>query len=361
MDAKKTSIVDYHVKHNGRMVDFAGWYLPVEYSGLRNEHNAVRTSAGIFDVSHMGEVFVKGKRAGEFVQHIVCNDISKMYDGRVLYSPMCYENGGIVDDLIVYKMKDDFYLLVVNASNTEKDFEWFKANNKFGVTLENVSPLYFQLAVQGPKARYLVESACGVKFSGLDKFFHFTNTKVMGVDCIVSRTGYTGEDGLEIYGKWNEGGKLWEKIVQAGATPCGLGCRDTLRLEAALPLYGNDITQDTTPLEAGLDLFVKLQKSDFIGKKALVDQKSRGLKKRLIGFTLEDRNIPRHGYAIEDAKGKVLGEVTSGTFSPTLGIPIGLAYVDNGALTGGEKLFVNIRKKGFPLTQAKLPFVKKSY
>ena len=358
MSTKKTSIYDCHVKHGGKVVEFAGWYLPVEFSGLINEHNAVRNNAGIFDVSHMGEVTVKGERAGEFVRNLVANDTNKLYDGRVMYTPMCYEHGGIVDDLLVYRVNEKEYLLVINAANIDKDFEWMKKQNKFGVELKNVSPDYSQLAVQGPNAKAVVEKCFNLDLSDI-KFFHFKNATLNGVKCIVSRTGYTGENGFEIYGPWNEGGKLWDALVSAGAVPCGLGCRDTLRLEAALMLYGNDITAETTPLEAGIDMFVKLESGNFVGREALLKQKADGLKRKLVGFTLEERGVPRHDYLVVDSKDNTVGVVTSGTFSPTLGIPVGLAYVNTDKLNDGSKLFVKIRTKNLPLKQMKVPFVKK--
>jgi len=358
MSTKKTSVYDNHVKHGGKVVEFAGWYLPVEFSGLINEHNAVRNNVGIFDVSHMGEVTVKGERAGEFVRNLVANDTNRLYDGRVMYSPMCYENGGIVDDLLVYRVNEKEYLLVINASNVEKDFEWMKKTNKFGVELKNVSDQYFQLAVQGPNAKALMEKCFSVDLNDI-KFFHFKNMTLKGIPCIVSRTGYTGENGFEIYGPWKDGGKLWDAIVEAGAAPCGLGCRDTLRLEAALMLYGNDINAETTPLEAGIDMFVKLDSGNFVGRDALVKQKQEGLKRKLVGFTLEEKGIPRHDYLVVDDHNNTVGVVTSGTLSPTLGIPVGLAYVDTKKLDDGSKLYVQIRKNKVPMKQMKVPFVKK--
>ncbi len=358
MSTKKTSIYDCHVKHGGKVVEFAGWYLPVEFSGLINEHNSVRNNAGIFDVSHMGEVTVKGERAGEFVRNLVANDTNKLYDGKVMYTPMCYDHGGIVDDLLVYRVNEKEYLLVINAANIDKDFEWMKKQNTFGVELKNVSPDYFQLAVQGPNAKAVMEKCFNIDLNDV-KFFHFKNAHLNGVNCIVSRTGYTGENGFEIYGPWNEGGKLWDALVEAGAVPCGLGCRDTLRLEAALMLYGNDITAETTPLEAGIDMFVKLESGNFVGRDALLKQKAEGLKRKLVGFTLEEKGIPRHDYLVVDASDNTVGVVTSGTLSPTLGIPIGLAYINTNKLNDNSKLFVKIRTKNIPLKQMKVPFVKK--
>ncbi|MCX6112806.1 MAG: glycine cleavage system aminomethyltransferase GcvT [Proteobacteria bacterium] len=358
MSTRKTSIYDSHVKHGGKVVEFAGWYLPVEFSGLINEHNSVRNNAGIFDVSHMGEVTVKGEKATEYVQHIIANDVKKLYDGKVLYTPMCYPHGGIVDDLLVYRVNKNEYLLVINAANTEKDYNWFVSNNKFGVEIKNVSDQYFQLAVQGPNAKTIMEKCFKTDLSDI-KFFHFKKMPLNGIPCIVSRTGYTGENGFEIYGLWNDGAKLFDALIAAGVVPCGLGCRDTLRLEAALMLYGNDINQETTPLEAGIDIFVKLDSDDFIGKSALIKQKQEGLKRRLIGFTLEGRGIPRHDYLVVDAKDNTIGVVTSGTLSPSLGIPIGLAYVQTSRLNDGSPLYVQIRKNKIMMKQMKLPFLKK--
>ncbi|MEI6092855.1 MAG: glycine cleavage system aminomethyltransferase GcvT [bacterium] len=358
MSTRKTSIYDSHVKHGGKVVEFAGWYLPVDFTGLINEHNAVRNDVGIFDVSHMGEVTVKGERATEYVQHIIANDVKKLYDGKVLYTPMCYPHGGIVDDLLVYRVNEHEYLLVVNASNTEKDYDWFVSNNHHGVEIKNVSDQYFQLAVQGPNAKTLMEKCFKLDLSDI-KFFHFKKISLNGVPCIVSRTGYTGENGFEIYGPWNDGGKLFDAIVAAGAAPCGLGCRDTLRLEAALMLYGNDINNETTPLEAGIDIFIKLDSDDFIGRDALIKQKQDGLKRRLIGFTLEEKGIPRHDYLVVDEHGSTVGVVTSGTLSPSLGIPVGLAYVQTNKLNNGTPLYVQIRKNRIMLKQMKLPFLKK--
>jgi aminomethyltransferase len=358
MNVRKTPVYEEHLKHGGKIVEFAGWYLPVDFSGLINEHNTVRNNCGIFDVSHMGEITVKGERAEEFVQYIIANDVKKLYDGKVLYTPMCYPSGGIVDDLLVYRNNSKDYLLVVNASNIQKDFNWLLENNKFGVEIKNVSDDYFQLAVQGPKAKDMMEKCFGVDLSDI-KFFHFKNMELNGVKCIVSRTGYTGENGFEIYGPWNKGGKLFDTIVTSGVAPCGLGCRDTLRLEAALMLYGNDINQETTPLEAGIGMFVKLDGEDFIGREVMLGQKQNGLKRKLVGFTLEEKGIPRHDYLVLDDADKKVGVVTSGTLSPSLGIPIGLAYVDNSVLESGQNIYVQIRKNKAKIKLAKLPFLKK--
>lgn len=357
MESRKTSVYEYHVKHGGKIVDFAGWKLPVEFSGLIKEHMAVRKEAGIFDVSHMGEFIVEGIEAKKLVQYIITNDVNNLYPGKALYSAMCYEDGGIVDDLLVYMYSDQKYLLVVNALNIEKDFNWIKSNNKFKINLTNVSDEYFQLAVQGPKARGMFAEYLKTDLSDI-KFFHFKEMKVDGVECLVSRTGYTGEDGFEIYGPWASGGELFDKLVKFGFTPCGLGCRDTLRLEAGLMLYGNDIDNTTTPLEAGINFCVRLNKdADFIGKSVLVNQKEYGLRKKLYGITILDKGIARHGYEIVDANDNKHGYVTSGTMSPSLSTPVALAYINTGS--DPEKLFVKIRKNLLKIKVIGSPFVKK--
>jgi aminomethyltransferase len=355
MEAMKTPIYESHVKHGGRIVDFAGWKLPVDFKGLKQEHLEVRNNVGIFDVSHMGEFIVEGEKATEFVQKIIANDVKKLYEGKIIYTPMCYETGGIVDDLLVYKYSDKKYLLVVNAANIEKDFKWLNDNNTEGVSLKNVSDKYFQLAVQGPRSKEVMEKCFNLDLSDI-KFFHFKEINLDEETCIVSRTGYTGENGFEIYGE-KSGAKIFDKLVSFGVIPCGLGCRDTLRLEAALMLYGNDITKDTTPLEATIGMFVSLDGGDFIGKSVLVDQKQNGVKKKLIGFKLNDRAIPRHGYKIFDKEGNEVGIVTSGTLSPSLNIPIGLCYVKKELIN--NELFVEVRNKKFPIERVKLPFLKK--
>lgn len=359
MSTKKTSIYEQHIKHGGKMVDFVGWKLPLEFGGLSKEHSSVRKHCGVFDVSHMGEIVVKGEKAEEFVQYIVTNDVKKLYDGKVLYTPMCYPNGGIVDDLLVYRINSKEYLLVVNASNTDKDFEWLRENNNFGVEISNLSDEYFQIAVQGPESVSVMSKCFGCDLSDM-KFFHFKSMDLDGVNCLVSRTGYTGENGFEIYGPWKDGGRLFDMLISSGATPCGLSSRDVLRLEAALMLYGNDINQETTPIEAGLNFFVKLDTDDFIGKNTLLEQKKNGVKRKLTGFMLEQKAVPRHDYPVVDEQGRELGRVTSGTISPSLGKPLGLAYISSSAVDSETKLFVQIRKNRIAMELVKLPFLKKS-
>lgn len=353
----KTSVYEYHKIHDGKIVDFAGWKLPVEFSGLIKEHIAVRESAGIFDVSHMGEIFVDGKEAKNLVQYLVTNEVNNLYPGKAQYTAMCYEDGGVVDDLLVYMINSEKYLLVVNASNTDKDFDWINKNNIFDVRVRNLSSEYFQLAIQGPKAISLFSEFLNQDLSDV-KFFHFKEMNILNNKCIVSRTGYTGEDGFEIYGPWELGGELFDKLVKFGFTPCGLGARDTLRLEAALMLYGNDMDNTKTPLEAGISFCVKLGSPDnFIAKDVLIKQKEEGLKKKLYGINVIDKGIARHGYEIVTEDGKSVGQVTSGTMSPSLSKPIALAYINTDV--DFSKLFVKIRKNIVPIKIVDLPFYKK--
>jgi len=354
---KKTSIYDYHVKHGGKIVEFCSWALPVQFSGLIKEHLEVRTNAGIFDVSHMGEILIEGEDAKTFVDYLLTNDATKLYPGRVFYTAMCYPDGGIIDDLLVYMYNDNKFLLVVNASNIEKDFNYIIENNKFNCKATNVSQDYFQLAVQGPSAEKFLNKLLNEDLNSI-KFFHFKELLIENNNCIVSRTGYTGEDGFEIYGPWAYGGILFDKLVKIGVAPCGLGARDTLRLEAALMLYGNDIDKTTSPLEAGIDFCVKLnKKSDFIGKDALIKQKEKGLNKKLYGFTL-DNGIARNGYEIFDINGKKVGFVTSGTMSPSLDKAVFMAYIDTSSDL--NNLFVKIRKNLIKINNKALPFVNKA-
>jgi len=354
---KKTSIYDYHVSNGAKIVEFCSWDLPVQFSGLIKEHLAVRTNAGIFDVSHMGEILIEGDAAKAFVDYLITNDATKLYPGKVLYTAMCYPDGGIVDDLLVYMYNDNKFLLVLNASNIEKDYEYMLANNKFNCIVKNVSQDYFQIAVQGPKAEIYLEEFLKETLKDI-KFFHFKEVYIENNLCIISRTGYTGEDGFEIYGPWSFGGVLFDRLIKIGVSPCGLGARDTLRLEAALMLYGNDIDKTTSPLEAGIDFCVKLKKgSDFIGKASLIKQKELGLKKKLYGFTLEN-GIARNGYEIYDAREKKVGFVTSGTMSPSLDKAIFMAYIDTDSDI--NNLYVKIRKNLIKINNIALPFINKA-
>ena len=364
-EPKKTSLYDVHEKYGGRVIDFAGWALPVQYEGITAEHEAVRNCAGIFDVSHMGEVEVRGPQATDFVQNLVTNDVSVMNENQVIYAMMCYPNGGIVDDLLVYKHANDFYLLVINASNVDKDFQWMKDNiGNYDVELKNISEDVSEIALQGPKAEEILQELTDTNLSEIAFFYFKTDVKIAGKNCLVSRTGYTGEDGFEIYMKHEDSEHVWDKILETGkdkgVKPAGLGCRDTLRFEANLPLYGNELSPDITPLEAGFGMFVKLGKTNFIGKEALVKQKEEGLKRKIVGFEMEGPGIPRHGYDVL-SDGKVIGFVTTGYSSPTLKKNIGLAMVDIEYSELGTPLEIQIRKNAVKARVVDRRFYTKKY
>lgn len=361
---KRTPLYDKHLQYNGKLIDFGGWELPVEYSGILAEHEAVRTKAGLFDVSHMGEVLVTGKDAEYFVQHVVTNDISTMSDNQIFYSTMCYENGGVVDDLLIYRYNTEKYFLVINASNTDKDYDWF-VKQKFGdVIIENVSSNYAEVALQGPNAQKILQKLTTKNLDEIE-FFHFAdNIQINGINALVSRNGYTGEDGFEIYVTPQDAPILWDILLvtgkEYGLIPAGLGARDTLRFEVCLPLYGQEISQDITPLEAGLGFFVKLQKDEFIGKDALVKQKNEGLKRKLVGFEMVDRGIARSHFDVF-ADGKKIGFVTTGTFSPTLKNNIGLALIDIDYTAINTEIEIAIRNKNLKAKVIKKPFYNKNY
>lgn len=361
---RETPLIDSYEKYGGKAVDYAGWLLPVEFEGIIPEHEAVRNNAGLFDVSHMGEITVKGKDALKFLQHIMTNDIGILENNQVVYTLMCYENGGVVDDLILYKFDEGDYFLVVNASNADKDFKWLCDNKEgFDIELENVSPKYAQLALQGPKAQEILQRMVDVDLSEI-KFFYFKrNVKIKGVDCLVSRTGYTGEDGFEIYMDPSGIVTLWDAILKEGkedgVKPIGLGARDTLRFEANLPLYGNEISQDITPLEGGLGYFVKLNKEEFIGKDVLQKQKAEGLKRKVIGFEMTDKGIARHGYNVVDENGKEIGVVTTGYFSPTLKKNIGCALINIENSEMGKEIFIRVRNRKLKATIISKKFYNK--
>ena len=362
---KKTKLYNIHEKAGAKIVEFAGYQMPIQYSSIIAEHKAVRNSVGVFDVSHMGEVFVKGAQALDFVQHITINDASKLIDGRVQYSAMCYEDGGIVDDLLVYRISANEFLLVVNASNLEKDFNWMKENNKFDAVLTDKSDEYSLLAVQGPGSLKVMNAICADDLSGLE-YYHFLFTKIGSKDVIVSCTGYTGELGYEIYftGSETEAEEIWNKIFAQKETsgydiqPVGLGARDSLRLEMGFCLYGNDIDKTTNPLEAGLGWITKLNKDSFIGKDSLQNIKSEGLKRKLCALESDEKVFPRHGYEIT-VGGKKAGVITSGTVSPVLEKPIAMGYVDKDFSAEGSVVNIIIRGKEVPFKVVKLPFIKK--
>ncbi len=351
-----------HEKLGAKIVEFAGFMMPVQYTSIIAEHKAVRNSVGVFDVSHMGEVFVTGEKALDFVQHITVNDASKLFPGRVQYSAMCYPDAGIVDDLLVYKISDDEFMLVINASNIDKDFNWMNTNNRFGVKLENKSDEYSLVAIQGPKSKDVVQKLCSKELNL--EYYHFFHAKVAGYETIVSRTGYTGELGYEIYfkGDNNIAEDIWNKIFDAGKEfdikPVGLGARDTLRLEMGFCLYGNDIDQTTNPLEAGLGWITKLSKEEFIGKEEILKIKADGLKRKLTPLVSDEKAFPRHGYDLTCDEKKV-GSITSGTVSPVLDKPIALGYVEPAYSSENSTVNFLIRGKEVPAKVTRLPFIKK--
>jgi len=359
---KKTAFTEIHRSLGAKLVEFAGFEMPVQYSGIIEEHLAVRKKVGVFDVSHMGEFIVKGKDAEAFLQRMTINDVSKLSEGRVQYSAMCYDEGGIVDDLLVYHC-GEYFMLVVNASNTQKDFDWLKSHLNGDVQLIDKSDDFSLLAVQGPHSLATLQKLTKVNLAALE-YYHFTRGTLAGVEMIISRTGYTGELGFELYFPSEEmlGKKVWQAVFDAGKefgiAPIGLGARDTLRLEMAFCLYGNDIDQTTNPLEAGLGWITKLSKGEFVGKEAIVKAKAAGLKRKLVGFTLAEKAVARHGYPLS-INGTEIGQVTSGTFSPSLERAIGLGYVAAGRADVGKKINVVIRGKEVAATIVKLPFVQK--
>jgi len=360
----RTPLFEQHHALSGKLIDFGGWELPVQYSGIIEEHERVRQAAGLFDVSHMGEIVVKGDAALDFLQKMVTGDVTRLNDNQVLYTLMCYEDGGVVDDLLVYRYNQNYFLLVVNACNTDKDFTWIKDHAPPGIEVENLSTAYAQLALQGPQAEEVLHKLTTYPLRDIP-FFHFVpQISLAGHTALVSRTGYTGEDGFEIYLSPQSAPAVWQAILDAGAPhgvlPIGLGARDTLRFEANLPLYGHELSPNITPLEAGLGFFVKLKKGSFIGREALQAQKEHGIPRELIGFTMVDRGIPRGGYHITTGE-EIVGQVTSGSFSPTLKQNIGLALVKRGEFSLGEELHVSVRGRPLLAKRVALPFYDKKY
>ncbi len=360
-ELKLTCLHGKHVALGAKMSPFGGFDMPIEYSSIKEEHTAVREACGVFDVSHMGEIFVSGPDAEKFVNHIFTNDITGAPYGKIYYGIMCYPNGGSVDDLLVYAMGEGKYLLVVNASNIDKDHAWIVEQSKgYDVVIDNQSDNYGQVAVQGPKSEEIVERLLGLAVSDL-AFYTFKETEADGETIIVSRTGYTGEDGFEIYGSYTYINKVWDALIASGeALPCGLGCRDTLRFEVALPLYGHELSDDITPLEAGLGIFVKLDKEEFIGKNALAEQKALGLKKKIVGIELTDRAIPRAGYPIE-VEGEEIGTVTTGYHCLSVDKSVCMALIDARYSALETPVEVRIRKKTFAGKVVKKKFYQKNY
>lgn len=360
---KRTPLFDVYKNYGGKTIDFGGWELPVQFSSIKEEHEAVRTKAGLFDVSHMGEIEVKGTDSLLYLQKMMTNDISKLKIGAAQYTAMCYENGGTVDDLLVYKMAEDDYLLVVNASNIDKDFDWLSAHVEGEVTLNNISEKMAQLALQGPVAEKVLQKLTGEDLSGIGFFKFQENVTINGKSALVSRTGYTGEDGFEIYCASEHVIELWNTILEVGkedgVLPCGLGARDTLRFEATLALYGQELSPEITPFEAGIGFAVKLNKEvDFIGKEALAKQKEISIPRKLVGIEMIERGIPRHGYAVFHGETKV-GEVTTGTQSPTLKKNIGLALIYRQFSELDTELDIEIRGKKVKAKIVPTPFYKR--
>ena len=352
---ERTPLYDEHKALGARLVDFAGYEMPVQYEGIKAEHEAVRNHAGLFDVSHMGEAVFRGPEAEAAVQRLVTRDVGRLDSGQAGYCAVCYEDGGTVDDVIVYRREDDF-LIVINASNREKDVEHFRKNTEdLDVEVADESDDWALLALQGPKAAELLQDLTSTELSGL-KPFRFARGEVEGVPALISRTGYTGEDGFEIYLRPDGAPRVWRRLIEAGAAPAGLGARDTLRLEAGLCLYGNELDAETTPLEAGIGFAVHLDKETrFIGQRALLLEDTGGLRKKLVGFEMEGRGIARHGHHVTSGA-EIVGEVTSGTKSPTLDRAIGLALVDPGVDDWFE---IVIRDNPVPAKAVPLPFYKR--
>ncbi len=358
---KNTALTHIHESLGAKMVEFTGYNMPVQYDGVNNEHLAVRNSIGVFDVSHMGEFHLKGENALALIQKITSNDASKLYNGRVQYSCLPNNDGGIVDDLLVYRIADDEYMLVVNASNMQKDWDWISQHNDLGVKMTNSSDGMSLLAIQGPNAAKAMQSLTDVDLENM-KYYTFEIGAFAGLDdIIISATGYTGSGGFEIYMKNDQAEAIWNAVFKVGAAydikPCGLASRDTLRLEMGFCLYGNDIDDTTSPIEAGLGWITKFTK-DFVNSENLKAQKENGITRKLVGFTMQERAIPRHDYPIVDADGNNIGVVTSGTMSPSLGIGIGMGYVTKENSKIDSEIYIQIRKKTVLAKVVKLPFYK---
>ncbi|WP_070120694.1 glycine cleavage system aminomethyltransferase GcvT [Bacillus marinisedimentorum] len=360
---KKTPLYEVYSEYGGKTIDFGGWDLPVQFTGIKDEHHAVRTKAGLFDVSHMGEFTVKGEGSLAFLQKMMTNDVSKLKDGGAQYTAMCYENGGTVDDLLIYKKADGDYLLVVNASNIDKDFEWLNNHTSGDVSVTDISPDIAQLALQGPLAEQVLQKLTETDLSEI-KFFKFKeDVSINGAKALVSRTGYTGEDGFEIYCQAEDAVNLWKGILEAGkeegVVPVGLGARDTLRFEANLPLYGQELSKDITPIEAGIGFAVKPDKGiDFFGMDTLKKQKEYGPARKLVGIEMIDKGIPRTGYEVYKDDEQI-GEVTTGTQSPTLNKNVGLALLKSDFAEMGTEVEVQVRKRRLKAQVAATPFYKR--
>lgn len=366
---QRTPLTEKHIAAGARMAEFAGYNMPISYQGIQEEHHAVRKRAGIFDVSHMGEFIIRGKEALDLIQQVTSNDASRLEIGQAQYSCLPNHKGGIVDDLLVYRLPEDncsegerAYMLVVNAANIEKDWNWIEQHNDFDTRMINISDQTALLAVQGPEATKVLQSLTEVDLSTI-KFYHFTKGRMAGLDnVLISATGYTGSGGFELYIDNDKAVPLWEAVFEAGEKhdiqAAGLGARDTLRLEMGYCLYGNDIDETTSPIEAGLGWITKVKKGPFNSRDIFARQKEEGVARKLVGFTVADRRVPRHNYPIEDAAGEVIGHVTSGTQSPSLGIPIGMGYVKTEFAQPGSEITILAGKKKLAATVIKPPFYK---
>ncbi|MCA0171099.1 glycine cleavage system aminomethyltransferase GcvT [Bacillus sp. RAR_GA_16] len=363
MELLKTPLFETYKSMGAKTIDFGGWALPVQFSSIKEEHEAVRTRAGLFDVSHMGEINVKGEHALEYLQKMMTNDISKLKENGAQYTAMCYEDGGTVDDLLVYKHTEEHYLLVVNAANTGKDFNWLEKHLIDGVSLNNISHEMAQLAIQGPKAEVVLQRLTDTDLSSIGFFQFQNNVSIADISTLVSRTGYTGEDGFELYTASEDAPALWEAILSAGEPenilPCGLGARDTLRFEAKLALYGQELTKDISPLEAGIGFAVKTNKeANFIGKSALLRQREKGLERKLVGIEMIGRGIPRTNYSVYNGD-QLIGVVTTGTQSPTLKKNVGLALIKKEYTEIDTEVEVEIRNKRVQAKVIPSPFYKR--
>lgn len=362
-DLKKTPLFDTYAQYGGKTIDFGGWDLPVQFSSIKAEHEAVRTKAGLFDVSHMGEIYVKGSESLAYLQNLMTNDVSKIAINQTQYTTMCYDNGGVVDDLLIYRMEEEVYLLVVNAANIEKDFAWMLEHKTEGVEVINASNDFGQIALQGPLADEILQQLTTTDLSQIKPFRLQANVTIAGHPSIVSRTGYTGENGFEIYASPEAVIEQWHAILKAGedqgVVPCGLGSRDTLRFEACLPLYGQELSDTISPLEAGINFVVKLNKEeDFIGKAALTAQKEQGVPRKSVGIEMVDKGIPRHGYKVF-INDQEVGEVTTGTQSPLTKRNIGLALIDASQTELGQEVEVEIRNRRSKAVIVETPFYKR--
>ncbi|MEC9489463.1 MAG: glycine cleavage system aminomethyltransferase GcvT [Halanaerobiales bacterium] len=356
---KKTPLNQIHKDLGAKMTDFGGWEMPVEYTGIIEEHQAVRNKCGLFDVSHMGEILVSGENAAKSLQKIITNDLQKLEPGKIIYTLICKADGGIIDDLLVYCLQEDQYLMVVNASNIEKDFEWINSHLLAKTKAENLSDKYAMLALQGPESKKVLTQLTDIDLNSL-AYYRFRQAKAAGIEMIISRTGYTGELGYELYFEPEAAKKIWYRLMEAGSDfglkACGLGARDTLRLEKTYPLYGNDIDETTNPYQAGLSWTVALDKGDFIGREKLIEIEKNCCQRKLSPFKITGRGMARHGYEIY-AESEMIGKVTSGSYSPTLAESIGLAYLKNEYTEPETEIEIKVRKRRVKAEVLKGPFV----